>query len=82
MVSEVLRCSRDARREGDVKAQLKASVKAHEGRFTAPFASSITLCVRSPGSEEMNSVLTGIGHHCKTTQPWLMVKSQPHREFI
>lgn len=81
MVSEVLQVLPwHQERKGDVKAQL--SHKAYEGRFTAPFASSITLCVRSPGSKEMNSVLMGIGHHCKTTQPWLMVKSQPHREFI
>lgn len=64
MVSEVLQVlPRRQERKGDAKAQL--SHKAHKGRFTAPFASSITLCVRSPGSKEMNSVLMGIGRHCK-----------------
>lgn len=64
MVSEVLQVLLwHQERKGDAEAQL--TPKAHKGRFTAPFASSIALCVRSPGSKEMNSVLMGIGLHCK-----------------
>lgn len=56
MVSEVLQVLLGHQgRKGDAEAQL--SPKAHKGRFTAPFASAITLCVRSPGPKEMNSFL-------------------------